>query len=246
MRQIFLDTETTGLQFKDGHRVIEFGAVEMVDRKLTKNNLHFYFKPDIAVSNGAFDVHGLSNEFLDNKPLISEKIDEIMNYLKGTELIIHNASFDVPFLNWELESLKSNKWGKLEDHCQIKDSLVMAREIHPGQKNSLDALCSRYGINNQHRTLHGALLDAKLLSEVYLMMTGGQTDLFTSFDENKYKILHGLDFNSSADETINSMKQKKLIDLHNTDLSNKNHEQYLNLLDKKSNNQTLWRKLMKY
>ncbi|WP_407919657.1 DNA polymerase III subunit epsilon [Cysteiniphilum halobium] len=240
MRQIFLDTETTGFDFKSGHRIIELGAVEMIDRKLTGNNLHFYFKPDIEVEVGALQVHGLSNDFLADKPLFSDKIDEIMTYLGQSELIIHNAGFDVPFLNWELQLLSPNKWGELERHCHIIDSLIMARQKHPGQKNSLDALCSRYGVNNKHRTLHGALLDAEILADVYLMMTGGQLDLFslmtpTAEDNNNASTSTNKDILTSADKTLN------LVDLLTLHPQCEAHDDYLKLLDKKSKDQTLWR-----
>ncbi|WP_440683401.1 DNA polymerase III subunit epsilon [Cysteiniphilum halobium] len=240
MRQIFLDTETTGFDFKSGHRIIELGAVEMIDRKLTGNNLHFYFKPDIEVEVGALQVHGLSNDFLADKPLFSDKIDEIMTYLGQSELIIHNAGFDVPFLNWELQLLSPNKWGELERYCHIIDSLIMARQKHPGQKNSLDALCSRYGVNNKHRTLHGALLDAEILADVYLMMTGGQLDLFslmtpTAEDNNNASTSTNKDILTSADKTLN------LVDLLTLHPQCEAHDDYLKLLDKKSKDQTLWR-----
>lgn len=242
MRQIFLDTETTGLDFKAGHRIIEFGAVEMIDRKLTGNNLHFYFKPDIEVEAGALQVHGLNNEFLADKPFFSDKINEIMTFLGKAELIIHNARFDVPFLNWELQLLSSNKWGQLEDHCSIIDSLIIARQKHPGQKkNSLDALCSRYGVNNKHRTLHGALLDAEILADVYLMMTGGQLDLFSLMaakSEDKNKVM-----TSSSNASVLLSKKLNLIDLLSLNPYNEAHNKYLNLLDKKSKCQTLWWRL---
>ncbi len=242
MRQIFLDTETTGFDFKSGHRIIEFGAVEMIDRKLTGNNLHFYFKPDIEVEAGALQVHGLSNDFLADKPLFSDKIDDIMAYLGQSELIIHNAGFDVPFLNWELQLLSPNKWGALEQHCHIIDSLIMAREKHPGQKNSLDALCSRYGVNNKQRTLHGALLDAEILADVYLMMTGGQLDLFSLMtpaaeDNNSTSTMTKGHTSTSTNQALN------LVDLLALKPQSDAHDDYLKLLDKKSKDQTLWRRL---
>lgn len=244
MRQIFLDTETTGFDFKSGHRIIELGAIEMIDRKLTGNNLHFYFKPNIAVEAGALQIHGLSNDFLADKPLFRDKVDEIMTYFTDVHLIIHNARFDVPFLNWELQLLSPNTWGKLEKHCNIVDTLIMARKKHPGQKNSLDALCSRYGVNNKHRTFHGALLDAKILANVYLMMTGGQLDLFSTIksDESKknYNINENLDHRNQQVSTNN---KPNLIDLLSHHPHAHPHEEYLELLDKKSKEQTLWRKL---
>ncbi|WP_116964485.1 DNA polymerase III subunit epsilon [Fastidiosibacter lacustris] len=245
MRQIFVDTETTGFDYKAGHRIIEFGAVEMISRKLTGKNLHFYFKPDIEVEAGAFQVHGISNEFLADKPLFADKIDEIIAFLQGSELIIHNAAFDLPFLNWELQHLKSNKWGQIENHCTIIDSLLMAREKHPGQKNSLDALCSRYGVNNKHRALHGALLDSELLAEVYLLMTGGQLNLFNLSDISDNTQTHLLATSSTIQthakaEEVNKIR---LIDLLADNCTPKAHEEYLTLLDKKSKGNALWRKL---
>ena len=177
-RQIFLDTETTGFDYNEGHRIIEIGAVECIGRKLTGKRLHHYFKPDVAVESGAFEVHGIGNDFLSDKPAFEEKVDEMMDFLAGAELVIHNSAFDIPFLNYELSRVPhaSNR-GKLEDHCDILDTLSMARQKHPGQRNSLDALCKRYYVSNAHRSYHGALLDAELLAEVYLAMTGGQTHL---------------------------------------------------------------------
>jgi DNA polymerase-3 subunit epsilon len=182
-RQIFLDTETTGFNFKIGNRIIEFGAVEAINRKLTGNNLHFYCNPNYQVEAGALNVHGLTNEFLFDKPLFGDKVDEMMDYLKDAEIIIHNAAFDVPFLNWELGLLKKNYSTIEENVANIIDSLAIARKKHPMQKNNLDALCKRYFIRNDHRNFHGALLDSELLADMYLAMTGGQTNL--SLNSNK-------------------------------------------------------------
>lgn len=190
-RQIFLDTETTGFDFKIGNRIIEFGAVEVINRKLTGNNLHFYCNPNYEVEAGALNVHGLTNEFLADKPLFSEKASQMIEYLKDAEIIIHNAAFDVPFLNWELGLLENNQHGTIEENVSnIIDSLEVARKKHPMQKNNLDALCKRYFIRNDQRKFHGALLDSELLAEVYLAMTGGQTKLFlyADKDNNKDKI----------------------------------------------------------
>ena len=188
-RQLFLDTETTGFSHKYGHRVIELGVVEMIDRKVTGRHLHYYFKPDIQVDEGAFRVHGISNEQLKDAPVFEEKIEEIMSFLEGAEVIIHNAPFDIGFLNAELMRLSTkNVWGQLENICEIVDSLLLARKKHPGQKNALDALCKRYMVSNEHRKLHGALLDSQLLAEVYLLMTGGQTVF--SWEEVRAKNLH--------------------------------------------------------
>ncbi|VAW56541.1 DNA polymerase III epsilon subunit [hydrothermal vent metagenome] len=173
MRQIVLDTETTGLEPTQGHRIIEIGCVEVINRKITDNTYHQYIQPDRESDEGAFEVHGISTEFLADKPRFSEIAADFMSYIEGAELVIHNAPFDVGFLDSELARL-GNSWGKVQDHSKITDSLVMARKKHPGQKNNLDILCKRYEVNNTHRELHGALLDAELLAEVFLRMTGGQ------------------------------------------------------------------------
>lgn len=177
MRQIVLDTETTGLQIADGHKIIEIGCIELVDRKFTGNRYHQYLNPQREIDEGALAVHGLSNKFLEEKPLFSEIVQEFMSFVNGAELIIHNAPFDVGFINHEL-SLAQKKWGILTDYCRVTDTLVLARQLHIGQRNSLDALCKRYKIDNSQRDLHGALLDAHLLAQVYLAMTGGQGNLF--------------------------------------------------------------------
>lgn len=176
MRQIVLDTETTGLEPKQGHRVIEIGCVELNNRRLTGNNYHQYIQPDRAIDEGAQEVHGISNDFLQDKPRFADIVLDLLNYLKDAELIIHNAPFDVGFLNHEL-NLAGEQHGCLNDYCTVTDTLVMARKMHPGQKNNLDALCKRYEVNNSQRDLHGALLDAELLAEVYLRLTGGQVHL---------------------------------------------------------------------
>lgn len=176
MRQIVLDTETTGLEPSQGHRIIEIGCVEIVNRRLTENTYHQYIQPDREIDEGAFEVHGISTEFLSDKPRFADITEDFMAFINGADLIIHNAPFDVGFLDHELAMLDP-VWGKIKDHCSITDSLVMARKKHPGQKNNLDALCKRYEVNNARRELHGALLDAELLAEVYLRMTGGQEAL---------------------------------------------------------------------
>ncbi|ASJ72457.1 DNA polymerase III subunit epsilon [Granulosicoccus antarcticus] len=174
-RVVFLDTETTGLDHKSGHRIIEVGCVEMQDRRLTGNNLHIYLQPDREIDPGAMAVHGISNEFLIDKPRFAEIADELRDYLTGAELIIHNAPFDVGFLEHEFRLC--NAPVNLSEVCRVTDSLAMARKQYPGQRNSLDALCKRLGVNNGHRTLHGALLDSEILADVYLVLTGGQTKL---------------------------------------------------------------------
>jgi len=177
-RQIVLDTETTGLNANQGDRVIEIGCFEMFNRKPTGKTLHYYLNPDRIVEEGALKVHGITNEFLQDKPRFFDVVDELMEFLKGAELVIHNAEFDVGFLDMELSLLRRNGYGVLADHCTVLDTLTLARQMYPGQRNSLDALCKRLQINNSHRKLHGALLDAEILAQVYLTMTGGQKALF--------------------------------------------------------------------
>lgn len=175
-RQILLDTETTGMPVTEGHRLVEIGAVEMVDRRVTGQTFHCYLNPERPVDEGAFNVHGLSNEFLADKPKFADVVDEFLAFIEGAELIIHNAEFDVGFINHELQRLANG--GALADVVpQITDSLAIARKKHPGQRNSLDALCRRYNIDNSARTLHGALLDSEILADVYLALTGGQKTL---------------------------------------------------------------------
>ena len=175
-RILVLDTETTGLEPSKGNRIIEIGAVEIVNRKLTENTYHQYIQPDRESEEGAFEVHGISTEFLADKPRFEDIVEDFIAFVNGAELVIHNAPFDIGFLNHELGMLDP-VWGKMSDHCTITDSLVMAKKKHPGQKNNLDALCKRYEVNNARRELHGALLDSELLAEVYLRMTGGQEAL---------------------------------------------------------------------
>jgi len=179
MRQVVLDTETTGLEPKAGHRIIEIGAVEIVGRRLTGNHYHQYINPERAIDSGAQEVHGITSDFLKDKPVFAEVVADFLQYASGAELIIHNAAFDIGFLNNELRLVKS-KIRKLESVCEVTDSLSMARHKHPGQSNTLDALCRRYGVDNSARTLHGALLDAEILADVFLLMTGGQTALFAT------------------------------------------------------------------
>jgi DNA polymerase III subunit epsilon len=177
MRQIVLDTETTGLEPAEGHRVIEIGCVELVERRLTHRNFHRYLQPDREVDAGAVEVHGISNEFLADKPRFGDVVEDFLAYCRGAELIIHNAPFDVGFLNHELRLWGGDSAPSVDTLCTITDTLVMARQMHPGQRNSLDALCKRYAIDNTRRDLHGALLDAEILADVYLAMTGGQVSL---------------------------------------------------------------------
>lgn len=176
MRQIVLDTETTGLEVTQGHRIIEIGCVEILDRKLTGNHYHQYVKPERAIDQGASEVHGISEEFLADKPVFARVADDFLEFIRGAELVIHNAPFDIGFIDAELKLWNPAHQSVLEI-CQVTDSLQLARNKHPGQRNSLDALCQRYEVDNSNRTLHGALLDAEILADVYLLMTGGQTSL---------------------------------------------------------------------
>lgn len=197
MRQIVLDTETTGLSPQQGHRIIEVGCIELINRKITGNNLHFYINPEREIEKGAQEVHGLSLEFLKDKPVFSQIAQQLFDYLNGAELVIHNAPFDIGFLNYEFKLLKSH-FGRITEHCPVIDTLMIARKKHPGQHNSLDALCRRYFVDNTDRELHGALLDARLLAQVYLLMTGGQAQMF---DENQ--------INNAVAEQVSSEKIAK-------------------------------------
>ncbi len=176
MRQVVLDTETTGLAPSEDHRVIEIGCVELEDRRITGRDWHFYLNPERDIDEGALQVHGIDSQFLADKPVFADVVEDFLAFVDGAELVIHNAPFDVGFLNHEL-ALLDRDLGTIEERCSILDTLEMARRQYPGQKNSQDALCRRFGIDNSHRELHGALLDAQLLAEVYLVMTGGQTRL---------------------------------------------------------------------
>lgn len=176
MRQIVLDTETTGLSWEKGNRIVEVGCIELIERRPTGRQFQRYFNPGREMEPGAQEVTGLTLDFLSDKPRFETVLDELLDFIRGAELIIHNASFDVGFLNHEL-SLAGANYGRLEHHASVLDTLAMARERFPGQRNSLDALCKRLGVDNGHRKLHGALLDAELLAEVYLGLTAGQCDL---------------------------------------------------------------------
>ncbi|MDO9321003.1 MAG: DNA polymerase III subunit epsilon [Pseudomonas sp.] len=177
MRSVVLDTETTGMPVTDGHRIIEIGCVELQGRKLTGRHFHVYLQPDRDIDEGALAVHGITSEFLTGKPRFREVADEFFEFVKGAQLIIHNAAFDLGFLNNEFALLGQQERSDLSEHCTVLDTLMLARGRHPGQRNNLDALCKRYGVDNSGRDLHGALLDAEILADVYLAMTGGQTSL---------------------------------------------------------------------
>jgi DNA polymerase-3 subunit epsilon len=177
MRQVILDTETTGLEPSQGHRIIEIGCVEMVNRKLTGNHYHQYIQPEREIEEQAIEVHGITNEFLKDKPIFATIAQDFLDFVKDSELVIHNAPFDIGFLDHELKLIGHQCQSIVEHSGRMMDTLVLARQKHPGQKNNLDALCKRYDVDNSQRDLHGALLDAEILADVYLMMTGGQTAL---------------------------------------------------------------------
>lgn len=235
MRQIVFDTETTGINPKDGHRVIEIGCVELQNRKLTGNNFHCYINPQREIDQGAMDVHGLSSEFLADKPLFSDIAEEFVRYIEGAELIAHNASFDIGFLNHEL-ALDGSRFGPVESICQITDSLAIAKYKHPGSPASLDALCRRYQVDNSNRDLHGALLDAELLAEVYLLMTGGQTGLE----------LHGSGETSGRQtaEAVRAIDASLALPVIKADTNEQQaHRQYLAFIDEQCEQGNLWDRL---
>ena len=228
-RQIVLDTETTGLNAKFGDRVIEIGCVELLSRSVTERQFHCYLNPERDIEEGAAKVHGLTVEFLSDKPKFADVAKEFIDYVSGAELIIHNAAFDVEFLDQEL-SLAGLK--KLSEYCPVVvDTLPMARELHPGKKNSLDALCERYLISNAHRTLHGALLDARLLAEVYLALTRGQESLVME-----------LEAPTEAAVAAARVDAKKLTVLRATEEEAGAHEKILDAIDKIAKGGSIWRR----
>ena len=233
-RQIVLDTETTGLEPSQGHRIIEIGCVELVDRKLTGKHYHQYIQPEREIDQGALEVHGISNEFLADKPVFSHIVDEFLAFVDGAELIIHNAPFDIGFLDHEL-TLAANKVKKISKICSVIDSLVLARSKHPGQKNNLDALCKRYAIDNAKRELHGALLDAEILADVYLMMTGGQTSLGL---DAKVQV-EGAQSDKNTPLTLNKDRSRLAV-LAASHAELDAHQALLSVIDKKSDGQCLW------
>ena len=229
MRQIVLDTETTGLNARSGDRIIEIGCVELVNRQLTGNNFHHYINPERDSEEGALAVHGLTTEFLSDKPKFAEIVDEFRDYIQGAEVIIHNAPFDVGFLD---EELKRVGMPTFRTHIfEIVDTLVQAKEMHPGKRNSLDALCDRYGISNAHRALHGALLDAELLAEVYLAMTRGQNSLTMDLEAETGSEGAVLEVVAIADIIMKCANEDELAE----------HELVMNGLDKEVRGQCLWR-----
>ncbi|WP_096085861.1 DNA polymerase III subunit epsilon [Agaribacterium haliotis] len=234
MRQVVLDTETTGLEPSAGHRIIEIGCVELFNRKLTGRHYHQYINPEREVDQGAMEVHGITNEFLLDKPVFRSVVDEFIEFVDGAELVIHNAPFDVGFINHEFKLLQRQQ-PVLESFCSILDTLKLARDKHPGQKNNLDALCKRYDIDNSQRDLHGALLDSEILADVYLAMTGGQTKLVFNAGESSGgggpEAIRRVDARSSA----------LVIPASADELAA--HEAKLDNIGKKLENGALWRRL---
>jgi len=232
MRQIVLDTETTGIDPKEGHRIIEIGCVEVVNRRLTGNHFHVYINPGRHIEQEAIEVHGITNEFLADKPTFSQVAQEFVNFIKGAQLVIHNAPFDVGFMDHEFGMEASTKGVITNQICDVLDTLTLARQMHPGQKNNLDTLCKRYGIDNSHRTLHGALLDAEILADVYLLMTGGQTKL-------KLASSSGSDADSTAIRRIQRSANKlKVIKATADEITQ--HEARLDIVEK-AGGKCLWR-----
>ncbi|WP_408596255.1 DNA polymerase III subunit epsilon [Limnohabitans sp.] len=231
MRQIFLDTETTGLSADAGDRIIEIGCVELFNRKLTGNNLHFYLNPERDSHEDALKVHGISNEFLRDKPKFAEVAQQLVDYLQGADILIHNAPFDVSFLNKELSQVGHKPFGAYVN--SIADTLVMAKEMFPGKRNSLDALCDRLEVDNSGRTLHGALLDAELLADVYINMTRGQDALLMEAEtsDDQTRTTEYVDLSALVLPVIVASEQE---------LSQ--HQDVLTQLDKSSGGQTVWRK----
>lgn len=233
MRQIVLDTETTGLDPADGHRMVEVACVELVNRRLTGRHLHLYVNPDRDSDPEALAIHGLTTEFLSQYPRFNEVADQFVDYIKGAEVIIHNAPFDTRFLNAELARIGRPE---IETLCgKITDSLAYAREIHPGKRNSLDALCDRYGISNAHRTLHGALLDSELLADVWLAMTRGQDALIMDFSDEDARNGNALmgAFDASLLPVIKASPTETAA-----------HDSYLEGLDETAGKPAVWRTLV--
>ena len=235
MRQIVLDTETTGLEPSRGHRIIEIGCVELHNRRITARSFHHYINPGREIDDGAFEIHGISNEFLSSKPGFKDIAQEFIDFIRDSEVIIHNAPFDVGFINAELELL-GPAWGRLEDYCYIVDTLLIAREKHPGLKNSLDALCQRYKVDNSSRELHGALLDARILLDVYLAMTGGQTNL--TLDDG-----HMPGAGTVPQARVLDADRPQLRVIEPTAVEYAMHQKRLEVIDKKSGGQCVWKRI---
>ena len=235
MRQIVLDTETTGLEPTEGHRIIEIGCVELLDRRLTGNTYHQYIQPDRNIDAGAIEVHGITNEQLADKPRFADIAEEFLEFIRGAELVIHNAPFDVGFIDHEFHLLADSPGG-VSDHCTVLDTLSLARRMHPGQRNSLDALCRRYEIDNSQRQLHGALLDAEILADVYLAMTGGQVSL--SLDSH-------VDSNGQRRSGILRVAadRRPLPVIRADDAEMQAHRARLDAIDKACGGNSVWRRL---
>lgn len=226
MRQVVLDTETTGLDPRQGHRIIEIGALEMIDRQLTGKHFHVYINPERDIEQGALEVHGITEEFLRDKPRFAEICDELLAFADGAELVIHNAPFDLGFIDNEL-SLAGHSHASITELATVLDTLELARDLHPGQRNNLDALCKRYEVDNSTRTLHGALLDAEILADVYLAMTGGQVDLGLSLESPAVRA-------DTDDEAHAAVARPQLIVLKASDAELAVHESRLDDIEKQS------------
>jgi DNA polymerase III subunit epsilon len=238
MRQIVLDTETTGLDPAEGHRIIEIGCVEIVNRRSTDNTFHIYINPEREIDQGAIDIHGITNQFLADKPRFADVARDFLEFVKGAELIIHNAPFDVGFFDHEFKRLDAEgKPRTIADFCTVVDTLALARKLHPGQKNDLDSLCKRYSVDNTQRTLHGALLDAEILADVYLAMTGGQTGLF---DEGS---AHAKSEAARIEIRRVDAKRPSLRVLHPTAEELDAHAAWLEDIEKESGGACLWKAL---
>ena len=229
MRQIILDTETTGISVDSGHRVIEIGMVEIIDRRLTGNDFQAYLNPERKIDPATIPIHGLTDEFISDKPFFKDIASDFLSYIQNSEVIMHNAPFDSSFINNEFVLTGIEK--RLEDICEITDSLTLARKKHPGQRNSLDALCSRYEVNTSSRELHGALIDAKLLANVYLLMTGGQVGFFGASNEKDQDSHTKSDFDFS---------KRKIITINPDESDIKAHKDYLKKLSKISKKNLNW------
>lgn len=233
-RQVVLDTETTGISTAEDHRIIEIGCVELINRRLTGETFHQYINPQREIDAGAIEVHGITTEFLADKPLFADVAEDFLAFVDGAELIIHNAPFDVGFLNHELAKLKGEK-RRVDTLCSVLDTLKMARDKHPGQKNNLDALCKRYEVDNSNRELHGALLDAEILADVYLAMTGGQVSMTLAAEEPADAPLE-----DSSDETEADLSKVSLTVLRASDEELEAHQAMLEALNKASGGNSLW------
>ncbi|MDR2450807.1 MAG: DNA polymerase III subunit epsilon [Candidatus Accumulibacter sp.] len=235
MRQLILDTETTGLEYRQGHRIIEIGGVEMLNRRPTRRQFHYYLNPERDIEDGALALHGISLEFLQDKPRFADIVEEFLEFARGAELIIHNAPFDVGFLNAELALLGRPP---IETVCHsVTDSLKLAKELHPGKRNSLDMLCERYGIDNSKRTLHGALLDAELLSEVYLAMTRGQESLIMEIERDEARFRETIPTSFVQDAT--PARQPRVV-LRAGERELTEHDRLLASIDRESKGKCLW------